>query len=289
MTETLKGLLELLDLETLEVDLFRGRSPDEDRQRVFGGQVAGQALVAAYRTVERGTCHSLHSYFLRPGDPRAPILYQVDRVRDGRSFTTRRSQAIQHGRPIFHLTASFQPDEPGPEHQASMPDVPEPESLTSWEEWIAGQVGHLPADQQAHIVRERPFEMRWVDPVNPFLPEKRAPRQQIWIRSRGPLPDEPAIHQCTVAYVSDMTLIDTAVMPHGIAWTDDCHQMASLDHAMWFHRPFRADEWLLLDQQSPNAFGARGFTMGHLYTREGELVGSVVQEGLVRPRRRDGA
>ena len=287
MSETLAGLLEILDLERLEVDLFRGRSPAEDRQRVFGGQVAGQALVAAYRTVERGTCHSLHSYFLRPGDPRAPILYQVDRIRDGRSFTTRRSQAIQHGRPIFHLTASFQPDEPGPEHQASMPDVPEPETLMSWEEWMTEQTRQLPAEQRARFTRPRPFEMRWVDPINPLEPSKRAPRQQIWIRARGPLPDEPLYHQCTVAYVSDMTLIDTAVLPHGIAWTDDCHQMASLDHAMWFHRPFRADDWLLYDQHSPNAFGARGFTMGHLYTRAGELVVTVIQEGLVRPRRRE--
>ena len=289
MSETLAGLLELLDLERLEVDLFRGRSPDEDRQRVFGGQVAGQALVAAYRTVERGTCHSLHSYFLRPGDPRAPILYQVDRIRDGRSFTTRRSQAIQHGRPIFHLTASFQPDESGPEHQASMPDVPEPETLTTWEEWMSEQTRHLPAEQRAPLTRPRPFEMRWVDPINPLEPRKRAPRQQIWIRARGRLPDGPLYHQCTVAYVSDMTLIDTAVLPHGIAWTDDCHQMASLDHAMWFHRPFRADDWLLYDQHSPNAFGARGFTMGHLYTRAGELVVTVIQEGLVRPRRRETA
>jgi len=288
MSETLKGLLELLDLERLEVDLFRGRSPDEDRQRVFGGQVAGQALVAAYRTVEKGDCHSLHAYFLRPGDPRAPILYSVERVRDGRTFTTRRCQAIQHGRPIFHLTASFQPAEVGPEHHASMPDVPEPESLTPWEAWIAKQASSLPAEVRAHVSRERPFEMRWVDPVNPFAGEKRPPRQQIWIRARGPLPDEALYHQCTVVYVSDMTLIDTAVLPHGIAWSDDCHQMASLDHAMWFHRPFRADEWLLYDQHSPNAFGARGFTMGHLYTRAGELVGSVVQEGLVRRLGREG-
>jgi acyl-CoA thioesterase-2 len=288
MSKTLDGLLELLDLEELEVNLFRGRSPDEDRQRVFGGQVAGQALVAAYRTVEKGSCHSLHAYFLRPGDPRTPIVYLVDRIRDGRSFTTRRSQAIQHGKPIFHLTASFQPEEPGPEHQAAMPDVPEPESLTSFEDWMAEQTRHLPTEQRALFARERPFEMRWVDPVNPLEPSKRAPRQQIWIRARGRLPAHPLYHQCTVVYVSDMTLIDTAVMPHGIAWSDDCHQMASLDHAMWFHRPFRADDWLLYDQQSPNAYGARGFTMGHLYTREGELVVSVVQEGLVR-RRREGA
>ncbi len=287
MSKTLDGLLDLLDLEELEVNVFRGRSPDEDRQRVFGGQVAGQALVAAYRTVDKGFCHSLHSYFLRPGDPKTPILYLVDRIRDGRSFTTRRSQAIQHGRPIFHLTASFQPDQPGPEHQASMPDVPEPESLVSREEWMAEHTRHMPPEEREMHTRERPFEMRWVDPSNPFEPRKRSPRQQLWIRSRGPLPDHALYHQCTVAYVSDMTLIDTALLPHGIAWSDDGHQMASLDHAMWFHRPFRADEWLLYDQHSPNAFGARGFTMGHLYTREGELVVSVIQEGLVR--RREGA
>jgi acyl-CoA thioesterase-2 len=168
-----------------------------------------------------------------------------------------------------------------------MPEVPGPESLQGWEEWIADHVEHLPEAERAHATRQRPFEMRWVDPWNPWIPEKRPPRQQIWIRARGPLPDEPLYHQCTVAYVSDMTLIDTAVLPHGIAWADDGHQMASLDHAMWFHRPFRADDWLLYDQQSPNAFGARGFTMGHLYTRAGELVVSVVQEGLVRPRHRE--
>jgi len=284
MSETLKGVLDLLDLEELEVNIFRGRSPDEDRQRVFGGQVAGQALVAAYRTVARGVCHSLHAYFLRAGDPRAPILYQVDRIRDGRTFATRRAEAIQHGHAIFHLSASFQPPEPGPEHQASMPDVPDPESLLTWEQWMAERTRHLPAEQRRHYTRERPFDMRAVDPYDPLVPQKRAPRQQIWIRARGTLPDDPIYHQCTVAYVSDMTLIDTAVMPHGIAWSDDGHQMASLDHAMWFHRPFRADAWLLYDQHSPNAYGARGFTMGHLFTREGELVVSVVQEGLVRPR-----
>ena len=285
MSETLQSLLQLLDLEELEVNIFRGRSPDEERQRVFGGQVAGQALVAAYRTVERGTCHSLHAYFLRPGDPKTPILYQVDRIRDGRTFTTRRSEAIQHGRAIFHLSASFQPDEPGPEHHAPMPDVPEPESLRTQEEWMEEVTSHLPTEVRQHFTRERPFDMRAVDPHDPLKAERRPARQQIWIRARGAMPDDPMYHQCTVAYVSDMTLIDTAVMPHGIAWADDGHQMASLDHAMWFHRPFRADEWLLFEQESPNAYGARGFTMGHLYTRDGDLAVSVVQEGLVRPRR----
>lgn len=280
--DTLGQLLALLDLEELEVNIFRGRSPDEDRQRVFGGQVAGQALAAAYRTVERGTCHSLHAYFLRPGDPKAPILYQVDRIRDGRSFTTRRTEAIQHGRAIFHLTASFQPEEPGLEHQAEMPDVPDPESLPTWEEKMEEVAGEAPPELARALTRERPFDMRSVHPFNPVNPVKQPPRQQIWIRARGVLPDTPMLHQCTSTYLSDMTLIDTALLPHGIGWADERYMVASLDHAMWFHRPFRSDEWLLYDQHSPATYGARGFTMGHLFTRDGDLAVSVVQEGLVR-------
>jgi acyl-CoA thioesterase-2 len=279
----LDGLLELLDLEELEVNVFRGRSPQDNRQRVFGGQVAGQALVAAGRTVERGTTHSLHAYFMRPGDPSTPILYLVDRIRDGRSFTTRRVTGIQHGQAIFALSASFQPEERGPEHQTPMPAAPDPESLPSYADWIAPRLEGLPAAVRTWFARDRPIEVRPVEPMDPFHPEPRPPRQLVWIRANGRLPDTLLVHQCVVAYASDLTLLDTATLPHAIAWNDPHYMMASLDHAMWFHRPFRADDWLLYAQVSPAAHGARGFTLAHLYTRTGTLVVSVAQEGLIRP------
>jgi acyl-CoA thioesterase-2 len=283
MQTAVDRLVEILDLEELEVNVFRGRSPKEKRQRVFGGQVAGQALVAAGRTVERGVCHSLHAYFLRPGDVSVPILYLVNRVRDGRSFTTRRVDAIQHGHAIFILHASFQPEEAGPEHQVAMPDAPPPEQLPSFEERIAAVKDQLPPDVVEWATRERPIETRAVNPGNPFQPVKRPPRQLVWIRAAGRLPDDPMLHQCVVAYASDMTLLDTATLPHAIAWNDPSYVMASLDHAMWFHRPFRADEWFLYAQESPAAAGARGFATGNLFTRDGRLVVSVAQEGLIRP------
>jgi len=283
MPDPLGTLLGLLDLEPLEVNFFRGRSPKEFRQRVFGGQVAGQALVAAGRTVERGIVHSLHAYFLRPGDPAIPIVYQVDRIRDGKTFTTRRVVAIQHGRAIFHLSASFQPPEPGPEHQLPMPEAPPPESLPSWRERVEPYVRGASAEVRKWLLRDRPIDVRPVEFGDPFHPVKRRPQQLVWIRTSGKLPDSLLLHQCIVAYASDMTLLDTATLPHAIAWNDARYMMASLDHAMWFHRPFRADEWLLYAQTSPAAAGARGFTMGHLFTRDGTLVVSVVQEGLVRP------
>jgi acyl-CoA thioesterase-2 len=284
MQAAVDGLIATLDLEPLEVNVFRGRSPKEFRQRVFGGQVAGQALVAAGRTVEHGIVHSLHAYFLRPGDPNIPILYQVDRIRDGKTFTTRRVVAIQHGRAIFHLSASFQAPEQGPEHQLPMPEVPQPESLPTFEERMGPALDELPPEVRRWLTRDRPIETRPVDWVNPFKPVPRAPRQLVWIRANGTLPAEPLLlHQCVVAYASDLTLLDTSTLPHAIAWNDSRYMMASLDHAMWFHRPFRADEWLLYAQESPAASGARGFCMGHLFRRDGTLVVSVVQEGLVRP------
>jgi len=286
MSKALDDLIDILDLEELEVNLFRGRSPQEQRQRVFGGQVAGQALVAACRTVERGLAHSLHAYFLRPGDPRVPIVYQVDRIRDGRSFTTRRVVAIQHGEAIFHLSASFQPAETGFEHQDTMPPAPEPESLPTWQERVAPILEKLPAEMRASIGRERPIDLRYDGEIAICMAEKREPSQQVWMRADGALPDDPALHQVVVAYASDMTLLDTALLPHGVAWADESVQIASLDHAMWFHRPFRADEWLLYDLHSPNAGGARGFTLGRIFTRDGKLAVSVAQEGLMR--RRDG-
>jgi acyl-CoA thioesterase-2 len=278
----LDELVRILDLEEIEVNYFRGRSPKDDRQRVFGGQVAGQALVAAGRTVPAGVVHSLHAYFLRPGDPAVPILYEVDPIRDGRSFTTRRVVAIQHGQAIFHLSASFQKPEPGLEHQITMPDAPDPETLPTFGERIAALSADPPPEWRDWVARDRPIDARYVDPVDFLRPEKRAPEQLVWIRADGRLPDDLLLHQCVAAYASDMTLIDTALLPHGIAWSDGGISTASLDHAMWFHRPFRADEWLLYAHDSPSASGARGLARGELFTRDGRLAVSVAQEGLIR-------
>jgi acyl-CoA thioesterase II len=277
----LDSLVELLDLEQIEVNIFRGRSPDEKRQRVFGGQVAGQALVAAGRTVDVGPVHSLHAYFLRPGDPSVPIVYDVDRIRDGRSFTTRRVVAIQHGRPIFNLAASFHVEEEGLDHQLPMPPAPEPESLPTFHERMA------PYKEQMGdwYFRPRPIDLRFAsDPVE--AGGRREPRQQVWMRADGQLPDDPLLHVCVVAYASDMTLLDSTMLPHDVRWDDQNLMAASLDHAMWFHRAFRADEWLLYDQDSPSASGARGLAQGRIFTADGRLVVSVVQEGLIRRLRR---
>jgi acyl-CoA thioesterase-2 len=286
MPTALDALLALMDLEELEVNLFRGRSPQEGSQRVFGGQVLGQALVAGGRTVaaER-PAHSFHAYFLRPGDPATPILYQVDRTRDGRSFTTRRVTAIQRGRAIFHLEASFHGAERGLEHEEAMPDVPDPESLPTWRERMEPIAARAKEPLGSWLLRDRPIDTRHVTWFDPLDPGKLPPRLLVWIRAAGDLPAAPLLHQCVVAYASDMTLLDAVLLPHAIAWTDEGWQIASLDHAMWFHRALRADEWLLYAQESPIAAGARGFATGRLFTREGALVASVVQEGLVRPLR----
>jgi acyl-CoA thioesterase-2 len=278
------GLLSLLDLEELEVNTFRGRSPQEHRQRVFGGQVAGQALVAAGRTVDPSrTVHSLHAYFLLAGDPSVPILYQVDRIRDGHSFTTRRVVAIQRGRAIFHLSASFQIAEEGPEHQLPMPAAPDPETLPSYTERVTPYLAQVPEEVRRWMTRDRPIEVRPVEFADPFHPVPRPPEQLVWIKTNGELPDSLLLHQCVVAYASDMTLLDTATLPHAIAWNDPSYMMASLDHAMWFHRPFRADQWRLYVQESPTAHAARGFVTGRLYAADGRHVVSVAQEGLLRP------
>jgi acyl-CoA thioesterase-2 len=279
----LDRLIALLDLEPIEVNIFRGVSPDEDRQRVFGGQVAGQALVAAGRTVERGHVHSLHAYFLRPGDPSVPILYEVDRIRDGRSFTTRRVVAIQHGRAIFNLSASFHVDEPGFEHQVPMPDVPPAESFPTWQERMAPWKDAM-GDWYS---RPRPIDLRWVEDVdeNPFHRRRAVtePVQRVWLRAAGSLPDDPLLHACVVAYASDLTLLDTALLPHAREVGHEQFMMASLDHAMWFHRPFRADDWLLYHQTSPAASSARGLAQGSIFRRDGDLAVTVIQEGLIRP------
>ncbi|MFZ9628830.1 MAG: acyl-CoA thioesterase [Ilumatobacteraceae bacterium] len=276
----LDDLVSLLDLEAIEVNIFRGVSPDENRQRVFGGQVAGQALVAATRTVDPSRMvHSLHAYFLRPGDPTVPILYQVDRIRDGKSFTTRRVVAIQHGKVIFNLQASFHVLEPGPDYQLTMPaGMPDPESLPDFKTRMAPyreQLGDW-------YDRPRPIDLRHVD-GDPFS-RRGTPseHQRVWMRADGALPDDPVLHACIVTYASDMTLLDTTVMPLGMSWDTPGLQMASLDHAMWFHRPFRADDWLLYDQQPISTGAARGLAGGAIYTRDGVLAVSVVQEGLVR-------
>ncbi len=278
--EEVDELVALLDLEPIEVNIFRGVSPDEDRQRVFGGQVAGQALVAAARTVDLddGVVHSLHAYFLRPGDPTIPILYEVDRIRDGRSFTTRRVVAIQHGRVIFNLSASFHRHEEGLDHQLPMPDVPPPESLPTFKErWepFKEKLG-------AWYDRPRPIDTRHVEASPRERREPRPPYQHVWFRADGTLPDDPLLHTCIVTYASDMTLLDTTLLPHGGKVDEEHLMMASLDHAMWFHRPFRADEWLLYVQDTPSTSGARGLARGLIYTEHGDLVVSVMQEGLIR-------
>ncbi len=282
MQQALDDLISILDLEELEINLFRGLSPREERQRVFGGQVAGQALVAACRTVAKGPVHSLHAYFLRPGDPTVPIIYQVDRIRDGRSFTTRRVTAIQHGQAIFALAASFQIEEQSFEHQDEMPDAPGPESLPTFQERVAAYRDRAPLEMRAWMEQDRPIETRSVDGSDLPLRGPEKPRSLVWIRAAGRLPDDPALHQCIVAYASDMTLLDTAARPHAVYTSERKIQVASLDHAMWFHRPFRADEWLLYVQESPSMSGARGFTTGKLFTSDGRLVVSVAQEGLFR-------
>jgi len=279
MTEALDALVALLDLEAIEVNIFRGVSPEEKRQRVFGGQVAGQALVAAGRTVERGDVHSLHAYFLRPGDTSVPILYEVDRIRDGRSFTTRRVVAIQHGRAIFNLSASFHIDEQGVDHQLPMPEAPDPESLPTYKERLAPYAEQL----GDWLNRPQPIDQRYVDNGGGlFRQGASAPRQKVWIRADGHLADDQLLHACVVAYASDMSLLDSVILPHRVSWEDARLMSASLDHAMWFHRPFRADEWMLYNQESPSASGARGLARGSIFTRDGRLAVSVVQEGLVR-------
>ena len=279
----IEEVLALLDLEKIEENIFRGVSPKDRMQRVFGGQVLGQALVAAGRTVEGRVCHSFHAYFLRAGDPKVPILYEVDRSRDGASFTARRVVAIQHGRQIFNLAASFQVEEEGYEHQFDMPSVPAPETLVDEHTLRLRDIDKLPAEAREWALRPRPIEIRPVEPRGFLDRGKYAPYDNIWIKATGPVPDDVIVQQAVLAYASDMSLLDTSLLPHGVDWHSGI-QMASLDHAMWFHHRFRVDDWLLYAQESPSASGARGFNRGAIYSRDGVLVASVVQEGLMRPR-----
>ncbi|MBC7544567.1 MAG: acyl-CoA thioesterase II [Candidatus Sericytochromatia bacterium] len=276
MSRSLDDLLALLDLEPLDVDLFRGRSPATSRQRVFGGQVAGQALIAASRTVaEDRLVHSLHAYFVRPGDPATSIIYAVERIRDGRSFSTRGVVARQHGQTIFHMSASFQVGEPGLDHQEMMPQVPPPEGLPTPRELVEQQAG-------APVVTTAWDEWNAIDLRVIEAGAAEGGHQRVWLRIAEPMPDAPLLHVCALAYASDLTLLSAALAPHGLTYETDGLQVASLDHAMWFHRPCRADEWLLYDQVSPSTSGGRGLASGRIFTQDGRLVASVIQEGQMR-------
>jgi len=285
MTYTVADLLELIDLEPIEVNIYRGRNRDVGSGRVFGGQVLAQALVAAQRTIDEPRfAHSLHGYFILPGDLHAPIIYFVDRLRDGRSFTTRQVTAIQHGRAIFNLSASFQVEEPGLEHQTDAPGMPDPEGLAPELELIRGMADQIPEPLRSVLTQDRPIDFRPVERIDPFDPEKRAPIKHMWFRSVGSVPDDRVLHQAVLAYASDYGLLGAALQPHALSVRSPRLQVASLDHALWFHRPFRVDDWLLYAIDSPAAAGARGFTRGTIYTRAGQLVASVAQEGLMRIR-----
>ena len=285
MSRAMDNLLAILDLERLEMDLYRGISPKVGWQRVFGGLVIAQSLVAAQRTIaDDRFVHSLHSYFMRPGDPEVPIIYEVDRIRDGSSFNTRRVVAIQHGKAIFSLAASFQKDEPGLSHQIAMPDVPMPEALIGEADLKEKFLKNAPDNVRRYWERERPIEMRPVSLTHYISPEKLEPVQNIWVRANGAVPDDRRIQAVVLAYLSDMTLLDTSLFAHGLSVFSSKIQAASLDHAMWFHRDCPLDDWLLYAQDSPSTSGARGLTRGGLYSRDGVLVASVAQEGLIRQR-----
>jgi acyl-CoA thioesterase-2 len=278
-------LLHLLELEPLEVNIYRGANRDLGTGRVFGGQVFAQALVAARRTVDAPReAHSVHGYFLRAGDLKAPIVYFVDRPRDGGSFTSRRVTAIQHGEAIFHLSASFHVHEPGFEHQAPMPDVPPPESIQTELEILREREHELPAHLRQVLTQDRPLDFRSVAPRDPIKHEPGEPLRQVWFKCIERLPDEPIVHQAILAYASDYGMLPTALLPHNVSYRDPRLMLASLDHTLWMHRDFRADDWLLYSIDSPAASGARGFVRGQVFTRDGRLVASVAQEGLIRLR-----
>jgi acyl-CoA thioesterase-2 len=281
----LADLVRLLTLERIEDRIFRGESRDLGGARVFGGQVLGQALTAASYTVTGRQVHSLHAYFLVAGDVNAPIVYEVDTARDGKSFSNRRVVAIQHGQPIFNMTASFQVPEQGLEHAATMPNVPAPEGLADVREVPPDVLAHVPEKMRRFLTHERPFDVRAVEPIQVVAPPRSPPVRHIWIKTVDTLPDDADLHRNVLAYVSDYQLVSTATLPHGIHFAEGNVQLASLDHAMWFHRPFRADEWLLYAQDSPSAQDGRGLTRGLIFKPDGTLVASVAQEGSVRQRR----
>jgi acyl-CoA thioesterase-2 len=282
MKPILADLLHLLKLERIEHDIFRGESRDIGSPRVYGGQVLGQALSAASATVEGREVHSLHAYFLRAGDVEAEIVYIVDRARDGGSFTNRRVVAIQHGQQIFNMTCSFQEAERGLDHQSAMPEVPPPESLADMRELTAPVLEKIPEKVRRYFTHERPFEVRPVDPLKLLSPEKTEPLQRFWVKAVDRLPDDPHVHRNLLAYISDYQLVATSTLPHGIRLESGKLFLASLDHAMWFHRPFRLDDWVLYTMDSPNACGARGLARGEFFSRDGRLVATTAQEGLIR-------
>ncbi|HVJ29453.1 MAG TPA: acyl-CoA thioesterase II [Gammaproteobacteria bacterium] len=282
MPPIVADLLKLLELERIEDRIFRGESRDLGGARVFGGQVLGQALTAASYTVQDRRVHSLHAYFLVAGDVNAPIVYEVEVARDGKSFSNRRVVAIQHGQPIFNMTASFQVPEEGLEHAAPMPQVPGPEGLADVRELPPDVLEKVPEKMRRFLTHERPFEFRPVEPIHIVTPPRAEPVRHIWLKTLAKLPDNADLHRNVLAYVSDYQLVSTATLPHGIHFAEGNVQLASLDHAMWFHRPFRADEWLLYAMESPNASGGRGLALGRFFTRNGALVASTAQEGVVR-------
>lgn len=285
MATVLEELLALLALEPIEQGIFRGQSQDLGLGFVFGGQVMGQALSAARQTVgEVRDVHSLHCYFLRPGDVSQPIVYLVEHIRDGRTVSTRRVEAVQHGKPIFYLTASFQEEEAGMEHQDAMPQVPGPEGLKSELEWAQELRAHIPLSLQEKLLADKPIEMRPVSFINPLSASPCPPHRFVWFRANGELPDDPAIHRYLLAYASDFQFLPTALQPHGVAFFARDLQVATIDHAMWFHRPFRFDDWLLYAVESPTASGGRGMVRGQFFTRDGTLVASTMQEGVIRRR-----
>ncbi|RTE86930.1 MULTISPECIES: acyl-CoA thioesterase II [Gammaproteobacteria] len=285
MSQVLDDLLKLMELETIEQGIYRGQSQDLGFRALFGGQVMGQGLSAAKETVDasRGV-HSFHSYFLRPGDANHPIVYDVENIRDGKSFSTRRVQAIQFGKPIFYMTASFHGEEPGLEHQSDMPDVPGPEESISDLEVHREHAELIPEPLRSKFTSDKPILMRFVTAYNPFKPEVMEPVRHVWIKANGELPDDQRIHQYLLAYASDFNFLPTALQPHGLTFASPKMQMATIDHAMWFHRHFRMDDWLLYSIDSPSASNTRGLVRGQFFNRRGELVASTIQEGLLRQR-----
>lgn len=285
MTAVLDELINLLKLEPIEANIFRGQSQDLGWGRVFGGQVLGQALSAARQTVDKARhVHSFHSYFLREGDSSMPIVYNVDCIRDGRSFTTRRVVAIQKGRPIFNLSASFQIEEEGFSHQSPMPEVSPPDQLNNEHDLVEKYRDLIPSPLKKRLLTDTPIEIRFADPVDPLKESSREPTNKIWLRANGQLPDDPGLHKYLLAYASDFQFLPTSLFPYGAFTFQRKVQVASLDHAMWFHRPFRMDEWLLHSVESPSASGARGLVRGQIFNQAGELVASTIQEGLIRDR-----
>ena len=286
MHQELQNLLHWIDLEAVEKDVWRGKTPGGTRRRLFGGHVAAQALMAAGRTVTDRAAHSLHIYFLRLGDPHTPIEYRVERLRDGRSYSARMVRALQHGQEILHASASFaELEQGGFEHQVSAPAVPPPAACLSWDEWAGPRLAQLPEPARLQFVRERPIEIRPVAPVDARAPHATEPEQQFWLRApaeAGQLSDEQLLHQTIATYASDHTLLSSVLRPHGKTFMSRGMLAASVDHTIWFHRPFRMDQWLLYAQKSPIAFGGRGLALGHFFDESGTLVASMAQEGVVR-------